>query len=131
MNTNIKNKTGRKNNTNQTITWPSAEYFTIKDLFTANSTFVKITMRVRVKSEIENGKIKDIGVIHNGKGRPTNVYALAPITATVIAKAKEAGIILHSEYLSMKVADINGNAQTSNAPTSTPVTTQVKTAVLA
>lgn len=103
---NIKNKTGRKNKTNLTITWPSSAFFNIKDMFKANPDFVHITMRVRVKSELENGKIKDIGVIHNGKGRPTNVYALAPVTPSTIAKAKEAMVILHSEYLSMKVADL-------------------------
>jgi hypothetical protein len=127
---NIKNKTGRKNKTNLIITWPSASFFTIKDMFTTNPHFVPITMRVRVKSELEQGKLKDIGVIHNGKGRPTNVYTLAPVTADTIAKAKDAMVILHTEYLSTKVADIKTpTATTQPTSTQTHITTKTTTPV--
>ncbi len=103
----IKNKTGRKNKINQTYTWPVTGFFTHKDLFALNPNNAKITMRVHVKSEIDCGKIKDIGVLHNGKGRPTNVLVIAPVTSNIITNAANAGVILHSEYLSQKVADID------------------------
>jgi hypothetical protein len=110
MNINIKNKTGRTNKTNQTYTWPSG-FFTHKELFALNPNGVEITMRVRVKSDMEAGKIKDIGVIHNGKGRPTNILVMAPVTPAIITKAVEAGVLLHSEYLSLKIADIENTAK--------------------
>lgn len=133
QNTNtMKNKTGRKNKTNLTITWPSAEIFTIKDMFAANSHFIEITLRVRLKNELENGKIKEIGIRQNGKGRPENVYAMAPVTAEVIAKAKESMVLLHTEYKSMKVMDVNASTQTNvQTPTATEVQTANKTAVAA
>lgn len=129
--TNIKNKTGRKNKTNQIITWPSpTSFFTVKDLFKTHPDFKPITMRVRLKTEIENNRVKDIGVFQNGKGRPTNVYALTPLAPTVIVAAKEAGVILHSEYLTSKVADIT-NAQPLKQETPTTITTNVPTSVTA
>jgi hypothetical protein len=124
MQNTIKNKTGRKNKTNLTITWPSAELFTIKDMFAANSHFIEITLRVRLKNELENGKIKEIGIRQNGKGRPENVYAMAPVTAEVIAKAKESMVLLHTEYKTMKVVDVNTSNQSNNQ---TAISAQVQT----
>ena len=108
INTNKTNKTGRKNNTKQAITWPSAEFFTHNDLVTSNpSSYMKdITLRTKYKKEVANGKLKEIGVMPNGKGRPHNVYSLNP-TKNVIENAKQAGIMLHSQYLVEKVADIS------------------------
>jgi hypothetical protein len=124
---NIKNKTGRKNKTNLTITWPSSAFFTIKDLFSINPNFVEITMRVRVKNEIEQGKVKEIGVRQNGKGRPENIYVLSPVTSTTIDKAKDAGINLHSEYLNTKLTDIKSISQ-SNTQSNQTVSTHAATA---
>lgn len=103
----MKNKTGRKNKINRNTVLPINNFFTIKDVFAANpSDSVQITMRTHMKDFIGEGKVKDIGVIHNGKGRPTNVYSLVPVTDIVIDSAKKAGVILHSEYITTKVADI-------------------------
>lgn len=124
----IKNKTGRKNKTNLTITWPSAEFFTQKDLKTSNPDFVDITLRVKVKTELSNGKIKEIGVLHNGKGRPTNVYVLTPVNPAVIEKARISNIILHSEYATTMIANIDNNS-TTNTPVSETVTAGVTTSV--
>jgi hypothetical protein len=101
-------KTGRKNNTKLVLTIPSKEIFTHDDLVAANPSFVvDITLRSRFNKELSGGKVKNIGTINNLKGRPKNVYAVPPITNTIIQKAKDSSVILHSEYLTSKVADIN------------------------
>jgi hypothetical protein len=112
---NKNSKTGRTNKTNLSLTWPVMDFFNHQDLKNSNPDFVDITLRVRVKAEIESGKIKDIGVLHNGKGRPKNVYAMS-VNSGVIEKAKQAGVILHSQYLVEKVADIT-NASSNPTPT--------------
>ena len=112
---NKNSKTGRTNKTNLSLTWPVMDFFNHQDLKNSNPDFVDITLRVRVKAEIESGKIKDIGVLHNGKGRPKNVYAMS-VNSGVIEKAKQAGVILHSQYLVEKVTDIT-NASSNPTPT--------------
>jgi hypothetical protein len=112
---NKNSKTGRTNKTNLSLTWPVMDFFNHQDLKNSNPDFVDITLRVRVKAEIESGKIKDIGVLHNGKGRPKNVYAMS-VNSSVIEKAKQAGVILHSQYLVEKVTDIT-NASSNPTPT--------------
>lgn len=113
MNNTKQSKTGRKNKTNLSITWPSKDFFTHADLKKSNSEFVDITLRVRVKNEIEKGKLKDIGVLHAGKGRPTNVYALV-VNSDVINKAKQAEVSLHGQYLLETVANVSVNTKTDN-----------------
>lgn len=124
---NIKNKTGRKNNTKQIVTWPSKAFFTHKDdLVKLNSNMIDITLRTKVMEAIEQGKVKEIGFMQNGKGRPSNVYAMAPVTAETIELAKQKMIILHTEYKSMKVADINMASQTNSATSKVEVTSKVE-----
>jgi hypothetical protein len=86
-------KTDRKNKTNLTVTWPS-NIFTIKELNVQNPEFVEITLRVRMKKAMESGEITDIGVLHNGKGRPTLVFVHGTPTAEHIAEAKSRQVIL-------------------------------------
>ena len=86
-------KTDRKNKTNLTVTWPS-NIFTIKELNVNNPEFVEITLRVRMKKAIESGEITDIGVLHNGKGRPTLVFVYGTPTKEHIEEAKSRQVIL-------------------------------------
>ena len=86
-------KTDRKNKTNLTVTWPS-NIFTIKELNAKNPEFVEITLRVRMKKAIESGEITDIGVLHNGKGRPTLVFVHGTPTKEHIEEAKNRQVIL-------------------------------------
>ena len=86
-------KTDRKNKTNLTVTWPS-NVFTIKELNANNPEFVEITLRVRMKKAIESGEITDIGVLHNGKGRPTLVFVYGTPTKEHIEEAKSRQVIL-------------------------------------
>lgn len=86
-------KTDRKNKTNLTVTWPS-NIFTIKELNAKNPDFVEITLRVRMKKAIESGEITDIGVLHNGKGRPTLVFVYGTPTNEHIEEAKSRQVIL-------------------------------------
>jgi hypothetical protein len=86
-------KTDRKNKTNLTVTWPS-NIFTIKELNAQNTDFVEITLRVRMKKAMESGEITDIGVLHNGKGRPTLVFVYGTPTKEHIEEAKSRQVIL-------------------------------------
>jgi hypothetical protein len=86
-------KTDRKNKTNLTVTWPS-NIFTIKELNAQNPEFVEITLRVRMKKAMESGEITDIGVLHNGKGRPTLVFVHDIPTKEHIEEAKSRQVIL-------------------------------------
>jgi hypothetical protein len=86
-------KTDRKNKTNLTVTWPS-NIFTIKELNAQNPEFVEITLRVRMKKAMESGEITDIGVLHNGKGRPTLVFVHGTPTQEHLEEAKARQVIL-------------------------------------
>jgi hypothetical protein len=86
-------KTDRKNKTNLTVTWPS-NIFTIKELNANNPEFVEITLRVRMKKAMESGEITEIGVLHNGKGRPTLVFVYGTPTKEHIEEAKSRQVIL-------------------------------------
>lgn len=86
-------KTDRKNKTNLTVTWPS-NIFTIKELNAKNPDFVEITLRVRLKKALDSGEITDIGVLHNGKGRPTLVFVHGTPTKEHIEEAKSRQVIL-------------------------------------
>ena len=103
-------KTDRKNKTNLTVTWPS-NVFTIKELNAQNTDFVEITLRVRMKKAIDSGEITDIGVLHNGKGRPTLVFVYGTATKEHIEEAKSRQVIL-KDVSSVNVVKIT-NASTS------------------
>ena len=103
-------KTDRKNKTNLTVTWPS-NVFTIKELNAQNTDFVEITLRVRMKKAIDSGEITDIGVLHNGKGRPTLVFVYGTPTKEHIEEAKSRQVIL-KDVSSVNVVKIT-NASTT------------------
>jgi len=102
-------KTDRKNKTNLTVTWPS-NIFTIKELNAQNPEFVEITLRVRMKKAIESGEITDIGVLHNGKGRPTLVFVHGTPTNEHIEEAKNRQVIL-KDASTVNVVNINNNVK--------------------
>jgi hypothetical protein len=114
-------KTNRKNKTNLTVTWPSADkYFTIADLMETNNEFIPITLRVRLKNAIDDGTVAEIGTIHGGKGRPKLAFAMNPVTEDVLATARQAEVVLHDKYNTVKVLDVTSN------PTETPVEAEVE-----
>jgi hypothetical protein len=114
-------KTNRKNKTNLTVTWPSADkYFTIVDLMETNKEFIPITLRVRLKNAIDDGTVAEIGTIHGGKGRPKLAFAMNPVTEDVLATARQAEVVLHDKYNTVKVLDV------TSKPTETPVETKVE-----
>jgi hypothetical protein len=106
-------KTDRKNKTNLTVTWPT-DIFTIKELNAANPDFVEITLRVRLKKALESGEVNDVGVLHNGKGRPTSVFVHGTPTEAHIDEAKSREVIL-KDSLVVNVLKVDSNkTQTSN-----------------
>jgi len=84
----------RKNKTNQCIVWPKKAYFIIDDIFAENPSVIHISTRVKLSKAIEEGKVAEIGVVPGGKGRPKKVYALTPVTKTLLNKADQDGISL-------------------------------------
>jgi hypothetical protein len=80
-------KQQKKNNTKQSVTWPTTTYFTLKELHALNSAFVEITLRVRLSNSIKDGKVAEIGSIPGNMGRPEKIFALTPISQLVIDKA--------------------------------------------
>ena len=114
-------KTNRKNKTNLTVTWPSADkYFTIADLMETNKEFIPITLRVRLKNAIDDGTVAEIGTIHGGKGRPKLAFAMNPVTEDVLVTARQAEVVLHDKYNTVKVLDV------TNKPAETSVETEVE-----
>lgn len=114
-------KTNRKNKTNLTVIWPSADkYFTIADLMETNKEFIPITLRVRLKNAIDDGTVAEIGTIHGGKGRPKLAFAMNPVTEDVLATARQAEVVLHDKYNTVKVLDV------TSKPTETPVEAEVE-----
>lgn len=88
------NKTDRKNKTNLVINWPEhGKLFTIKDLLNENPEFVEITLRVRLDKAIKKEKtVSIIGHKNTGKGRPTMILAMTPVTQEMLNSAYETGI---------------------------------------
>lgn len=108
-------KTDRKNKTNLTVTWPT-NIFTIKELNAANPDFVEITLRVRLKKALDSGEVNEMGVLHNGKGRPTIVFVHGTPTEAHIDEAKSKEVIL-KDSLVVNVLKVDNN----KTPTSNPV----------
>jgi len=98
-------KTDRKNKTNLVVTWPT-NLFSIEELNNANSDFVNITLRVRLKKAIDNGQVGEVGYLHNGKGRPRVVLACTPITEQHIIEAKNRGCLI-KDGLNINVVKID------------------------
>lgn len=112
----------KKNKTNQTVTWPTATLFTIKELHRLNPKFIEITLRVRLSKAIEGGKVAEIGSIPGDKGRPQKVFSMTPITKAALDKAK-------SEHINL-VDNADKMIQIiSVGSTPAPVTTSVSTSV--
>lgn len=83
------NKTDRKNKTNLVMKWPDlGKLFTIKDLMAINPDFIEITLRVRLDNAIKKSKtVAVIGYKNVGKGRPTMVLSMNPITQQLLDSA--------------------------------------------
>lgn len=104
-------KTDRKNKTNQAVTYPSC-IFTIKELNELNPDIVTISLRDKVKKAIKRGELNVIGVLPNGKGRPTLVHVFGSITKAVIDEAKNKGVHLNRELL-VEMVNINSTPKES------------------
>ncbi len=85
----------------KTITWPTAPFFTIRDLHRLNPRFVEITLRVRFTKEIESGNVAEIGSLNGGKGRPIKVFTLTPITDAKLRQAVAQKINLADAFLAI------------------------------
>ena len=114
----------RKNKTNLVVEWPDAAYFTIAELWTLNNKFKEITLRVRLTNAIEDGKVAEIGSVPGGDGgRPRKVFALIPVTKTVLDKAESLGVTLVDKARERLIAVVSvhdqHSAQSHTVPQST------------
>ncbi|HOT88293.1 MAG TPA: hypothetical protein PLC59_00230 [Bacteroidales bacterium] len=91
----------KKNNTNQSVTWPKDALFTFEDLHQLNPDIISITLRVKMTKAIEEGRIAEIGSIPSGKGRPPKVYSMTPVIQLTLdqAKAKSINLVDNAEKL--------------------------------
>lgn len=105
-------KTDRKNKTNLTVKWPIST-FTIKELNESNPDFVEITLRVRLKKAIETGEVNEMGVLHNGKGRPTIVFVHGTPTQAHIDEAKSREVIL-KDNMTINVLSVDATKPSTN-----------------
>lgn len=119
-------KTNRKNKTNQVVTWPTG-IFTHKDAMAINSHFESITLRTRINGAKKDGTVTHVGVIRNGMGRPSDVYAYGPVTQVHLDEAKNRQVILAKD-LSVNVLSISKDAQTEQ-PAVLPDVLEAKTNV--
>lgn len=111
-------KTDRKNMTNQTITWPSADtYFTVESLLEKNSHIKQITLRVKLTKAINEGTIARLGTIHGGKGRPKVAYTATPVSDKALSAARNAEVLLDDKYSTVNVVNINSNNTETVEPT--------------
>lgn len=115
------NKTDRKNKTNLVMNWPEhGKLFTIKDLLAANPEFVEITLRVRVDKAIKKeNTVAIIGYKNTGKGRPTMIMAMNPVTQELLDSAYASGIQPPEIKPIVSVIDVTTPVSTSDVPTPT------------
>jgi hypothetical protein len=115
------NKTDRKNKTNLIVTWPEhGKLFTIKDLMAANPEFVEITLRVRVDKAIKkDNTVAIVGYKNTGKGRPTMILAMAPVTQQMLDDAYATGIQPPEIKPVVSVIDVTTPVSTSEPSQST------------
>lgn len=111
------NKTDRKNKTNLTVNWPThGNYFTVKELWKQyNPNFIEITLRVRVDKAIKkDNTVAIIGYKNVGKGRPTMILAMNPITQELLDKAYAEGIQPPETKPLVTVMDVTTSISTSD-----------------
>lgn len=113
-------KTGRKNKTRQELTLPASGHYTIDELCASNVNFVVITLRVRLKKLVNEGKVIELGTIHMAKGRPKIVCATAPVSESTINAARTAGVDFCEKY-NVPVLNINSTIPATSTDVSVNV----------
>ena len=121
-------KTTRKNNTNQTVNYPSHdEYFTIKSMLELNPNMVPITLRVRLQNAVSKEKtVSIIGSKNSGKGRPTLAFSMCPVSNIAIQKAMKDGITLKTPF-TVPVVQINSESIVQKSETPSVVINETST----
>jgi len=110
-------KTNRKNNTNQTITWPTTNrHFSIKDLFALNPDMREITLRTKLNEAMAESIVTTIGTKKLELGRSIKILAMNPITQEVLNAAYADGVA--------KLEDLTKSLVTMTTKTATtPIST--------
>lgn len=108
------------------IAWPE-NHFTINDVQKTVPNMINITLRFRIKRAVETKVIKAIGKIKPAIGRPMLVFAKCPVDESVIAKAREAGVLpleTESKPTKVKVAEVKSVSTETQSESSADVTVE-------
>lgn len=102
------------------ITWPS-QAFTIQDIQNVHPDAKNITLRYRINRAKEDGLIAEIGKNECPTGRPTIVFAPAPIEAKTLQSATDKGVFLYEEFKEqlVDVAKVDSTTTTKTTQTET------------
>lgn len=114
-------KQARKNKTNQSVTWPTSTFFTIRELCKLNENFVVITLRVRLANAIADGKIVEVGFMPGGKGRPQKVFTQTKVTQLLLDEAEKRGITLVDRAREKLINVVSVNSKPTIAPIVNPI----------
>lgn len=98
------------------IKWPKS-FFTIEDIQNEHPTAKNITIRFRINKAIEDSVISCIGKNPTKVGRPTIVFASAPIDDQVLQRASDAGVVLNEAFESKIVKITKVTSSTVETPT--------------
>jgi type III secretion system FlhB-like substrate exporter len=121
----MSNKTTDQNKLPKSVNWILNDYFTIESLQSVNPDWVNITLRVRLKKELDENKIAVIGNKMGGKGRPQLVFAVVPVSKDIITKAKDDGVVLIDDTKLVMVMKVQSqtNVPSKPSPAVTPAVT--------
>lgn len=114
-------KTGRKNKTRLGLKLPPTGIYTITELCSSNPEFVEITLRVRLKKLVSEGKVMELGTIHMAKGRPKLVCATSPVSDSTMKAAVDAGVMFNEKH-NIPLINIKDSAPTTPISVTLPVT---------
>ena len=115
-------KTGRRNKTRLELKLPESGTYTIEELCSSNPEFVEITLRVRLKKLVSDGKVVELGTLHMAKGRPKMVCATSPVSESTLTAARDAGVSFNEKF-NMPILSIKDGDKTTSVAIADAVVT--------
>jgi hypothetical protein len=124
----MKTNTSKTSKKKLVVNWPNTA-FTIDQLQSQYPTAKNITLRFRVKRSLGSNELTVIGKNSGSVGRPTLVFAKAPVTKEVLAAAVKANVVLDEQFSKSltPVAQFTPTTPMETAKTEVTTTTPAKT----
>lgn len=99
------------------VKWPTTPFFTNEDVFELNPPPCKrITLRVRLNKQIEQGKAAEIGCKTGEHGRPRKVYAFTPVSKSTLELARKQKVSLIEESKLQKLSAVQTTVVVKTQP---------------